>query len=210
MWRTPLMGAMIAVWMGSWGTPASAASKKAPAPVPQTGADQSFSPGDDAALQAGVPFPVPRFTDHLNGAVTDNLTGLVWLKQSNCFPLMFWKEAIAAARQLASGQCGLTDGSVAGDWRLPNIREFLSLLDYGFSFPALSNTVGDGQAMEGNPWVGITQFNVPIDPYWTSTFAPESGGTPGGAWVMSFVFGQVGFTSQSDQHGVWAVRGGRQ
>jgi Protein of unknown function (DUF1566) len=204
-----LMVAMIAVWMGSWGTLASAASKKAPAPVPQTGADQSFSPGDDAALQAGVPFPTPRFTDNRNGTVTDNLTGLIWLKLSYCFGTLFWKPAIAAVNQLASGQCDLADGSVAGDWRLPNVRELLSLLDYGFSFPALSNAAGTGQAMEGDPFVGITRFAVVIEAYWTSTFAPGGGGTPGAAWLVDIIFGQVGFDSQTNDHGVWAVRGGK-
>jgi len=43
-----------------------------------------------------------------------------------------WDEAMTAAKGLKDGDCGLTDGSVAGDWRLPNVREFLSLIDYKF------------------------------------------------------------------------------
>jgi len=148
-----LMVVVSTAWVGAWVPPAAAAAKKAtaPAPVPQTGADQSFAPGDDAALQAGVPFPTPRFTDQRNGTVKDNLTGLLWLKNAACLGPLLWKPAIAAANQLASGQCDLADGSVAGDWRLPNVRELLSLLDYGFFNPTVSNTAGTGPATDGDP-----------------------------------------------------------
>ena len=52
------------------------------APVQRTGATQSYSPGDDGDINAGVQWPVPRFTDKGDGTVTDNLTGLIWLKNS--------------------------------------------------------------------------------------------------------------------------------
>ena len=29
--------------------------------------------------------PATRFTDNRNGTVTDRLTGLIWLKHTNCF-----------------------------------------------------------------------------------------------------------------------------
>lgn len=34
--------------------------------------------GQDGEIQAGIPWPEPRFTDNLNGTVTDNLSGLMW------------------------------------------------------------------------------------------------------------------------------------
>ncbi|MFZ4859384.1 MAG: hypothetical protein ACOYL3_23655 [Desulfuromonadaceae bacterium] len=45
---------------------------------------------DDGELLIGAAWPTPRFTDNVvngisNGTVTDNLTGLVWLKNANCF-----------------------------------------------------------------------------------------------------------------------------
>jgi hypothetical protein len=92
-------------------TPVSAG---APAPVEVTGQTVSFSAGDDGAIEAGVPFPSPRFTDHSNGTVTDNLTGLIWLKNANCFGGQLWVNAVSAANALASGSCGLLDGSMAG------------------------------------------------------------------------------------------------
>ena len=30
------------------------------------------------------PWPSPRFIDNLDGTVTDDLTGLMWLKDTNC------------------------------------------------------------------------------------------------------------------------------
>ena len=41
------------------------------------------------------------------------------------------ENALRCANKLNSGECGLSDGSVEGDWRLPNVREMQSLIDYG-------------------------------------------------------------------------------
>ena len=84
--------------------------------------------GQDGEYQAGVSVD-PRFTDNGDGTVTDNLTGLIWLKDADCFGSRNWTNALSDANTLADGSCGLTDGSVAGDWRLPNVRELQSLID---------------------------------------------------------------------------------
>jgi Protein of unknown function (DUF1566) len=114
-------------------TPVSAA----PSPVPQTGQTASYAAGDDGAQQKGVAWPTPRFTDNNNGTITDNLTGLIWLKNANCFGQKMWGQALTDANALADGDCGLTDDSVASDWRLPNINELHSLIDFGTLSPAL-------------------------------------------------------------------------
>ena len=142
--------------------------------VPRTGAtiDISAVSGDDGELQKGVPIPIPRFTDNSNGTITDNLTDLIWLRNANCLGSLdvaapfTWLEAMETANNLQSGQCGLEDGSVLGDWRLPNIRELVSLINFNYHNPALSNTVGTGQWSEGNPFInvqGLSSF------YWSST-----------------------------------------
>ncbi|MGC9023085.1 MAG: hypothetical protein ACP5J5_08205, partial [Dissulfurimicrobium sp.] len=51
--------------------------------LPRTGQTQSYGARDDGALQMGATLPTPRFTDNGNGTVTDNLTGLIWLKNAN-------------------------------------------------------------------------------------------------------------------------------
>src|SRR5512139_3706494 len=40
--------------------------------------------GQDGDKQAGIAWPSPRFTDNKDGTVSDNLTGLIWLKDANC------------------------------------------------------------------------------------------------------------------------------
>ena len=107
--------------------------------IPKTGQTDSRGGSDDGDLQKGVAWPNPRFTDNGNGTVSDNLTGLIWLKNANCFGQNQKNGAISASNMLKDNDCGLSDGSSSGDWRLPNRFELESLLDLGFESPALSN-----------------------------------------------------------------------
>jgi len=98
-----------------------------------------------AELLLGKPIPDPRFIDNQDGTVTDSLTGLIWLKNTNCFEMMDWESAVLAAKSLKDGDCGpdralsLSDGSSAGDWRLPTMTELCMLIDYSRRDPALPN-----------------------------------------------------------------------
>lgn len=56
-----------------------------------------------------------------NGTVTVN--GQVWLKNADCFGKVLYSSAQSAVAGLANGQCGLTDGSTQGQWRLPTLAE---------------------------------------------------------------------------------------
>ncbi len=86
------------------------------------------------------------YTDNGNGTVTDSGTGLVWQKCSaglgttlgNCSTgitsLYSWSSAISYCE-------GLTLGS-RSDWRLPNINELRSIVDYGSSTsPSINTTI---------------------------------------------------------------------
>ena len=146
--------------------------------------------GQDGETQAGVAID-PRFTDNGDGTATDNLTGLIWLQRANCFGLRVWADALSDANTLADGSCGLTDGSVAGDWRLSNVRELPSLVDYGRVNPALPL---------GHPFFGV-QANF----YWTSTSNPHSTTS---AWFVSLFYGYVGYNGKNYAYYVWPVRGG--
>jgi len=110
-----------------------------------------------------------RYTDNGDGTVTDNGTGLIWLKNANCYETQTWENAMQSAANLASGQCGLSDGSSRGDWRLPTKEELEAMTDTSYDSPALSNAAGTGQWSEGDAFVGV-QSNW----YWSSSTRTDS------------------------------------
>ena len=157
--------------------------------------------GQDGDLQAGVTWPRPRFKDNGDGTVTDNLTKLIWLKNANCAgATKSWFEALTYCQTLNSGQCGLTDDSVEGDWRLPNVKELQSLIHYGFYSPALPNTAGTGQWAEGDPFI-----NVQPSHYWSATTYVH--GTNNAYWVY-MSDGVVAYRWKINGNYVWPVRAG--
>ena len=171
--------------------------------IPQTGQTESYAAGDDGALQMGIAWPNPRFTDNEDGTVTDNLTGLILLKDANCFGQRTWANALTDCNNLGDGDCGLTDGSAPGDWRLPNMRELQSLIHYGVHGPALPNTAGTGHWTEGDPFTDVQDRG---SFYWTSTTS---------AIVNNFVwmiFIEQGYTQVASKTNdfpyVWPVRDG--
>jgi Protein of unknown function (DUF1566) len=118
--------------------------------------------GQDGDVQAGIEWPSPRFEDNGDGTITDHLTGLVWLQNASCFPGMNWSDALSASNNLSSGTCGLTDGSVAGNWRLPNVIELESLVNYGVMRPyGWLNSQGfiDVRGANMYYWSGTTDAN---------------------------------------------------
>jgi hypothetical protein len=128
--------------------------------------------------------------------VTDNATGLIWLKNANCFGGNPWQAALNSANTLASPSCGLSDGSVAGDWRLPNVNEMQSLIDPTQANPPLP---------AGHPFT-----DVQIEYYWTSTTIPNQ---VTNAWLVGMQWN--GFVTGSGVKAigawnkyVWPVRGG--
>ena len=150
--------------------------------------------GQDGDLQKGVAWPSPRFTDNGNGTVKDNLTGLIWLKDADCFSTRTWAQALSDANSLANGSCGLTDGSSAGNWRLPNRKELRSLINY---------SQANSAAWLNLPAQGFS--NVQADYYWSSsTYA----GNPTGAWNVSMFDGLVG-GGKTNSNYVWPVRAGQ-
>lgn len=173
-----------------------------PAPVFKTGQISTFHTGDDGTLQRGVAWPAPRFTvNGSTGTVDDNLTGLVWLKNANCFETQAWANALTSANNLAAPQCGLSDGSIAGDWRLPNREELESLVDFAYYSPALSNANVSAKWVEGGPF-----DNVQSADYWSSTtyaFMTDY------EWRVDMDSGSVYPFGNWNSFYVWPVRGGK-
>ncbi len=79
----------------------------------------------------------PSYTDNLDFTITDNRTGLMWKKCSeglnNDATCSGTIGSYAWAAALA--QCGQTFAGHS-DWRLPNVRELVSIVDYSISSTA--------------------------------------------------------------------------
>ncbi|MFK5987205.1 MAG: DUF1566 domain-containing protein, partial [Pseudomonadota bacterium] len=112
-----------------------------------------------------------------------------------------WFVARSAAEALANGTCGLTDGSSAGDWHLPNVKELQSLIDFQYADPALSNTAGTARWTEDNRFSGVVSLN-----YWSSTTYVDYTRV---AWMVNLSDGVVVSGDKGDSHYVWPVRGGQ-
>jgi hypothetical protein len=161
--------------------------------VPQTGQNTSDAPGDDGDMQSGIPWPDPRFVDNEDGTVTDNLTGLIWAKNTNSSVMASWYDALDICYNLQSDGIDLIDGSIVGDWRLPNIKELQSLIDYGQYSPVLP---------WDHPFVSVLSSY-----YWSST---TYGGSVSYAWSVSLSNGFHYPNNKSGKSGyVWCVRGGQ-
>lgn len=144
----------------------------------------------DGEYQSGVPLPSDRFIDNEDGTVTDQLTGLVWLRRANCLGEHTFSDAFRRTGELGDGECDLRDGSVAGDWRVPNFHELFSLMDYGRSHPTLS---------ESAPFVDVENRL-----HWTSTTVA---GDTGRQWKISpFASGNIHAGSKTSDAWIWPVR----
>ncbi|MBF0563659.1 MAG: DUF1566 domain-containing protein [Nitrospirae bacterium] len=159
-----------------------------------------YNSGQDGDLRCGVPWPNPRFIDNNNGTITDNLTGLIWLKKANCL-WEDWYGAIEAVNGFKSGKCDLSDGSKVGEWRLPNINEIASLLN-----TLEAKTFKDEQGLL-DLWLNEQGFiKARSNYYWSST----TSSTKTHALIVGMWFGHVAGYNKRGNCYVWPVRGGIQ
>ncbi|MDY6793087.1 MAG: DUF1566 domain-containing protein [Thermodesulfobacteriota bacterium] len=154
-----------------------------PAQLWKTGQTVSYAAGDDGDLETGVTRPTARFLDNGDGTVTDNLTGLMWSRNANLDSIKPWTDALSYIDTL----------NLAGheDWRLPNRKEFISLMDYSESNPALP---------AGHPFLDVQTGTS----YWTSTTTALNTDF---AWLIRLGAGSLGYTNKTSSYYVWAVRG---
>ena len=153
--------------------------------------------GQDGTWHKGVVVD-PRFTNNLNGTVTDNATGLIWLKNANCFGPQAWSTALLLANTMGNGACSLSDGSSGGQWRLPNVKELQSLIDYSSFGPTLP---------AGHPFINVR--SVPPQEaswYWSSTNVAINTAF---AWVVNLYEASVYQGDKNNPYYIWPVRGGQ-
>ena len=148
-----------------------------------------------------------RYVNCQNGTVTDTVTGLIWLQQADCLPSAQWVAANQAAAGLKDGDCGLTDGSSPGDWRLPSADEWTATIASAIACigphgPSLMNDAGTScQAVGPSSFAGVA-----ADLYWSSSTYKFSSGID--AAIAFLDLGDVGSGLKTPIWRVWPVRGG--
>ena len=106
------------------------------------------------------------YTDNGDGTVTDNHTGLIWQKnhkeEGGTCDVLTWEGALSYCSTLADGVGDLTDGSSAGDWRVPSYIELATLPDMSYPSSSYLNSV-----------FTRTGWNSTCYGYWSSTTVPS-------------------------------------
>jgi hypothetical protein len=136
------------------------------------------------------------FVDNGDGTIIDNATGLTWM-QTDSQSGMNWEAAL--------NYCEGLDYAGASDWRLPNVKELQSIVDYSLS-PDTTNSAAI------DPIFNVTaitneagQSDYPF--FWSSTTHADSAGHGGfGSYVS---FGRaLGYMNNRwvDVHGAGAQR----
>jgi len=158
--------------------------------------------GQDGDLRKGAPL---SYTDNGNGTVTDKNTGLVWEKLSMDGSVHDVSTTYPWANAFAQHVATLNSTNFAGhtDWRLPNVKELESIMNYQNVDPTVS------PAFNTNCTSGCTVLTCSCTTsssgYWSSTTAASNPSTAG---VLDTGGGGVCLDSKSFLDNVRGVRGG--
>ena len=133
------------------------------------------------------------YTDNGNGTITDNCTGLMWKKCSEpdtstttcagTHSTYTWENALARCEGLTYPADSYTD------WRLPNIKELHSIVNFN----------------NYNPSISTSTFPTTVaSSYWSGTTYVYN---PSNAWYVSFFYGNTGSYYKTGNSYVRCVRG---
>lgn len=159
--------------------------------------------GHDGQFQAGV---ARAYVDNGNGTITDTSTGLMWEKLSNDGSVhdkdnrYTWANAVAVKIATLNAEAfgGFTN------WRLPNINELSSILDYNRSFPGVNPVFNAPSCPTGCTVLTCSCIMSNFDS-WSSTTHLI---TPANALTVSFSGGLTNARAKTGNNYVRAVRGG--
>jgi hypothetical protein len=164
------------------------------------GLQMPFGPGDKTFsvmyVRGNSTYGENSFTDNSDGTITDNATNLMWMQDDNGEGID-WENALSYAESY--------EFAGYSDWRLPNVKELQSILDYTRS-PGTSNSAAI------NPLFNCTEITNEADQadypfYWSSTthsnWTEQSGGF---ASYMSFGRAMGYDPTWVDVHGAGAQR----
>ena len=159
-----------------------------------TGHIKAYPDGSDGNQMAakyvrcvsGDDYGVNDFVDNGDGTVTDGAAGLMWAADDSGEGVD-WSTALDLAAQAnAESYLGYSD------WRVPDVRELQSIVDYSGVYPAIDTSL----------------FNITDEDayFWTSTsayFGPQS---PDYYYAWYVAFGYAVDGDGNDTHGAGAVR----
>jgi len=164
--------------------------------LPKTGQTTVYQAGDDGAYQAGwwkgrtIALNKTRFVAKTIGGddvVIDRATGLMWAADGNkagCnnYGILAWEAAIIYAEAL----------TFAGfsDWRVPNIIELITILNYTSYNPAINETLF--------PNTHASKFST------STTYIS----TTANSWSVSFLNGYIYHYPKTDELRLRCIRGG--
>lgn len=122
-------------------------------------------------VRGAKPSNARNLLGNLDGTVTDPDNGLMWTQAAST--ALDWNAALAYAENL----------TLAGysDWRLPNVKELQSLID----FKLATATSASGAVAPLNP-VLFPGSTTPATAYWSSTVLVHGSTTPTSAWLVEF------------------------
>jgi hypothetical protein len=136
------------------------------------------------------------YTDNGDGTVTDNNTGLEWQREDDNTTYNWYRATgtyDATSNPTTASVCGSLPLGGHSDWRLPNKKELMSIVDYAIPYPG--------------PTIATVYFpNTNASLYWSST---TSAGDPHSAWYVSFSGGLVTASNELLTRYVRCVRGGQ-
>lgn len=157
--------------------------------------------GQDGELQKGL---ARSYVDNGDGTITDQRTGLMWEKLSDDGTIHDKDTAYTWTDAFSTKVAMLNAGSFAGftDWRVPNVNELQSLVNYGAAYPAINAAFNANCAATCS--VLTCSCTQPSASWSSSTYLD----IPSNAWVAYFQDGSVVGYLKANSGYVRAVRGG--
>jgi len=159
--------------------------------------------GQDGEIQAGGAL---AYVDNGDGTISDLNTRLMWEKKSRDGSIHDWSNRYQWAEAFSVFIAGLNSAKFAGhnDWRLPNVNELLSIVNYEIPSPTVSMMFNTNCVASCT--VTTCSCTEALD-YWSSTTTMYQS-FPTYAWTVYFFNGRAGSGSKTDTFYVRAVRGG--
>jgi len=164
---------------------------------------------DDGFVKAGGPL---SYHDNGDGTISDLNTGLMWEKKSadgsdhDVSKTFVWSSALTDTVWDWINAINTEVGNGIGfagfnDWRLPNVRELQSILDFGRLLPAVD------PVFNNNVSTGCTVLTCSATAqfYWSSTTVAT---VDIDAWTVDFSVSHNVAALKTGSHSVRAVRGG--